>query len=585
MNNFHRNFHQIGMYGLLIMFGALVPVIAESQSTEKVFQVQEEVYQCAAVTNERYILGGSLDQCKYGLFVKGEGGQLEYNPRHMLKYGYYSIEQVARWKGTDTLISAWYYRGGDDYTSPRDGIYVMGLTAQYQVLFRDSIDNLYGSEEFGGTVLSLLVDSTDAIWVNTRYQVARWDIGNYDRNHMHVVNRFDRSHQELLGSAGVVNGEGVFFSTDTVYFVNSDLVITRKYSGLKGIRYLKYAEGEYFMLGADSVQILDETFQVIQSKALRLGEGDGRFDLKIDGEFLYLYTKEWKSKIQGQDQAGVLVLDRNTLDSLRVLLYPDGESQVFDVAFSTDSIFVIGAVKGLLSSFGFVKTVAKGELMAYEGPDIEVVDFDVKGPLIYDQSTHGNPILNRYVPVEVTVKNSGQEMIESFVIQSNQVWGINCYVVGFHRLMTEQGLMPGEQRTFEFQFKTPNDKRNRSTYRYSVVAMAPNEKLDPRMENNMKSSYADFVVPTSQFSKGIVRVHPNPVADELNIHFSAASGSEERQWTIYSLQGQVLSSGIVSVVDNQSVVSVEGFSSGIYILQVVEKTGSAQPIIVKFVKD
>src|SRR5690606_12905405 len=135
----------------------------------------------------------------------------------------YSIEQLARWKGNDTLVSAWYYRGGDDYTSPRDGIYVMGLTAQYEVLYRDSIDNLSGSEEFGGTVLSLLVDSTDAIWVNTRYQVARWDIGNVDRNHMQLVNRSDRSHQELLGSAGVLNGEGVFFSTDTVYFVNSDL--------------------------------------------------------------------------------------------------------------------------------------------------------------------------------------------------------------------------------------------------------------------------------------------------------------------------------------------------------------------------
>lgn len=562
-----------------------MPVIGESQSTEKVFQVEEEIYQCAAVTNERYILGGSLDRCKYGIFVKGEGGQLEYNPRHILKYGYYSIEQLARWKGNDTLVSAWYYRGGDDYTSPRDGIYVMGLTAQYEVLYRDSIDNLSGSEEFGGTVLSLLVDSTDAIWVNTRYQVARWDIGNVDRNHMQLVNRSDRSHQELLGSAGVLNGEGVFFSTDTVYFVNSDLEITRKYSGLKGIRYLKYAEGEYIMVGGDSVQILDETFQVIHSKAVNLGAQKGRFDLKIDGEYLYLYTKEWKSKIQGQDAAGVLVLDRNTLDSLRVLLYPDGETRVFDVAFSQDSIFVIGAVKGLLSSFGFVKTVAKGELMAYEGPDIEVVDFEVKGPLIYDQNTHGNPILNRYVPVEVTVKNAGQERIENFVIQSNHVWGINCYGVGFHRVMTEQGLMPGEQRTFEFQFKTPYNKYNRSAYRYSVVAMAPNEKLDPWMDNNMKNSDADFVVPTSYFAKGVVSVHPNPVADEINIHFSATGSNEERQWTIYSLQGQVLSSGMVSVVDNHSVVNVEGLSSGIYILQVEEKTGSAQPIIVKFVKD
>ena len=82
-----------------------------------------------------------------------------------------------------------------------------------------------------------------------------------------------------------------------------------------------------------------------------------------------------------------------------------------------------------------------------------------------------------------------------------------------------------------------------------------------------------FQQPDTSFSIGIAQpvspnfsVYPNPVIDHLVIDFSSASGNYKME--IFDMQGQLLSSSIVTANQTQLNVSFVGFDNGIYLLNI-----------------
>jgi hypothetical protein len=206
-------------------------------------------------------------------------------------------------------------------------------------------------------------------------------------------------------------------------------------------------------------------------------------------------------------------------------------------------------------------------------PDIELVDFNIFGVEKEYQYDHvgGAHLIGHSFNAELTLKNNGGEIINSFAVYSELGGFMWCLDGIFYRKFEGVEILPGQTFTTEFErMRLLLDGKNTICFE----CLAPNSMLEIVTGNN--SLCKDFPTGISGLNLTQLKVYPNPVSDWLTIDFDC---SGEKRIELYDMTGRRIF--IIEGPLQHTDIDMQEIKPGIYILKILAGKGPVSRKIIK----
>lgn len=303
-------------------------------------------------------------------------------------------------------------------------------------------------------------------------------------------------------------------------------------------------------LGIETTLNLSNTFQFIS-------------DVSVSDNVLFVLG-------QDNNSPGTLlnIYDKQSSLLLNSKKVGQGSIEPNSIASTTENIAIGGIDKFAAAGHGFVKTFDYN-LNTYESIyDLEISNlkmdsFDKELEMLvpgYDFIGDVDSVFDYTYYLSFEVNNVGNNMVDSFYIQSGRIAGINCSNYNIREKVIDT-IMPGETILVNTSF---SQRINGHYNSICLDVISPNDEFDIDKSNNR--SCKDLITRINE-SKEIygIELFPNPFNDYLILNNQ--SGKSLEQLSIFDLSGNmVMDMNVVN--EGQNKIQTSNLSSGVYFLKV-----------------
>ena len=285
---------------------------------------------------------------------------------------------------------------------------------------------------------------------------------------------------------------------------------------------------------------------------------------------MYLYDNSFWLQANVEDSIKLYNLINLNLD--KTLTFPAFVNNAEFILAQNKYTFVGNSFTDQIGIYNF--EVVGDEVISVSLPDCELLDFNIDSITIEYVQLNDNDSLAigyRFI-TELTIRNNGNEIINSIAIFTDLVGGSECQKNQFYHKFTALNISPGEDKTLNLE-QIYQDGITNNQLCFQVLA--PNSELEVLTENN--SLCKTFVInKVINESSQKIQIYPNPFTDyfiienpNLNIDYI----------DIIDLNGKLISRDIVT--DNTAKIKTHALKSGVYILKIHAENKIRSNLIIK----
>ncbi|MEM8907725.1 MAG: T9SS type A sorting domain-containing protein [Bacteroidota bacterium] len=492
-----------------------------------------------------------IDFAISGTFITAaQGGHWEYD----------DIDEVQTALGNLHIVCGDYYQA-DDFPSPEDGPYVLGLLDGDPV-FETALPKIdWEWNSFSSPGMSLTVDG------NSRLIAV----------HRDIVFQLTETG-ELLNTGYFLDAEFVAIETwnathtlalgiNKLYWLDANIVATDSltFSG-EGLDLWVQANRIFVLTDQELLVVTDaNTFSTHNDFYTELTPRG----LTGNGESLFVWGADLQS---GFDE--IVQLDDQNLTVLSAVPFSRNETSIRHLTATATHLMVSGEYRpGLGYYTAFNKSLTIGEAPLFEHPGIGLSNFVSSSEWTYTSfvADPSVPIIvynYRLNPFDFSfdLTNHGTETLESFTLIGESQGSFNCAQGRLVQHFRDLAIPPGETQTLSgtssIALQATTDPVPPALQFY---VFAPNHQFDIAPEDN--NAIIDLLVPTETVTTlEQVRLQPNPASEQLTLTLSTKQAIGMLDWQIYNAQGQLLLRETQNITAHHflKTIEVQQWATGIY---------------------
>lgn len=482
--------------------------------------------------------------CNYhNLFAYNTNGQKLWNigGYHDLIYtdsdyiytaGYTTIDDVV---GAGQIIISKYDKNGNQL---------------FSIGYPDSPHDFYF--EFELQNIDLTSDGT--ILVSSDKSIVKWNDGKT------AIKEYPVNLASSLQAIHAINSITYLINTQNkIYKTDSSLSLIDSIEFATSINELMVKNDTVYTLFNSGLVRLDTSLNII----------DTIFNSSVDITNMELYQNRlWVELIQSDSLKLINLQDLKKSDTLP---FPILGNDIQFIVSKDNYAFVGNSFTHQIAIYDFQSP--HGEIEKTDLPDIELVDFNIDSIVIdyYYVQEDSFPIGYRF-NTTLTVKNNGNNAIQSFAIYADLDGGVNCAQNYFYQKFINLEILPGQTYTASLERAYEEGINNNQL---CFTCLAPNSNLEITTDNNLRCK-TFTITGIENNTQANFTVFPNPVTDYLVIE---NSGMNIKSIEMIDINGKKVINKIVSGQD--MTIETADLTSGLYLLRISSDNKISTQLIIK----
>ena len=351
-------------------------------------------------------------------------------------------------------------------------------------------------------------------------------------------------------------------------FIHDSLILTASVplNVSRILEWLPSTDSTIFICGKNEIQLYNSDLEVINEFTTASGEN--------------IYTYYWHEPFLVAEvrlssfNYKYYIFDSNLNIQFTTTLPPLPDFQLFDVAWSKDSIFTLAGSEYYFSdkTYAFIKSMDFGASPVVHDQDVSLSGIKFKNVYVGPEHECYYSDTTRYFLIEnatIEIANNGTDVIKSVTITPTKTY-CNWWcdkVFQYFQQIDNMNLQPGQKKEF-FLGDIPIERENRDSADRELCLMAilPDGHVDVDHADNLFC----FDLTVGQVNiedEDYPFFYPNPVKDILYV----SSKEDLIELVIYNTEGKIVFRQVG--IENDE-VNVSSLASGLFFIQYLTKHGS-----------
>ena len=307
----------------------------------------------------------------------------------------------------------------------------------------------------------------------------------------------------------------------------------------------------------------DTLFSLFDSNIVRMDTSLNIIDTIITSSVVLCNMEHYKNNlwVQMSSSDSIRILKLQNFEISDTLTYPILMNNTEFIVSKNNFTFVGNSFTNQIGICNF--QIENSEIETVSLPNIELLDFDIDSIVLdYVQMQKDSFARGYSFNTEITIKNNGEETINTFAVYSDLHGGMNCAQNYFYQKFTDLEILPEQTQTLYLKRAYEDGINNNQL---CFLCMSPNSKLETETFDN--SLCKTFTITGIENEKETnLKIYPNPISNYIIIE-QPELGLKSIE--IVDINGKVL----IKRVSSEQRISIvtTNLMTGLYLLKI--KTG------------
>lgn len=362
-----------------------------------------------------------------------------------------------------------------------------------------------------------------------------------------VIKEYIMTLESPINSIQSINEVSYLINTQNkIYKTDSSLVLLDSAEFENSINKLLVLNDTLFSLFDSTLVRLDTSLNII----------DTIFTSSVVLSNMEYYENNLWVQISSSDQISLIKLQN--LEPSDTLTFPIFMNNTKFIVSENNFTFVGNSFTNQIGICNF--HIDNSEIETVSLPNIELLDFDINSIVIdYVQVQEDSFARGYRFNTEITIKNNGEETINTLAVYADLHGGMNCAQNFFYQTFTALEILSGQTQTLNLKRTYEDGIFNNQL---CFLCMAPNSKLETETsDNSLCKTFTITGIETEIQTNS--STYPNPFSDYLIIELPDLG---EKNIEIVDINGKVL----INRVSTEQTIRIEtaNLKTGLYIVKI-----------------